>query len=415
MRQKQASRSLAETATKGRATLVAYKNRSLQSVNEESWPREQSECFGSFEPVFNDISLSVIVLTQPDLVSHLATNQPLPKAPRHGGNRRAFCQRHGFTDAQILDLSTGISPWSWPVANVPQKVWQDLPCETSDLYRAASAYYQCPDNNLLPVAGSQAAIEALPRTAIAASEVLVPELGYAEHAYRWQQSGHKVRTYISLQDLQWQLEKSDARYAVVINPNNPTTVQYSAEQLLPLANTLSERGGLLVVDEAFMDAIPEQSLAPYASEYSLVVLRSIGKFFGLAGVRLGFVCAADDLIVRLKMETGLWSVSHIAIWLGSRMLVDAHWIEQQKQRLAHRADKMAGVLRTKIPDLAWKKSTSFISGFGSEQQVARLENFFAEAGIMVRIFDQPISSTNQHIIRLGFADDQGLSRIQQVL
>ena len=68
MRQKQASRSLAETATKGRVTLVAYKNRSLQSVHEENWPRERRECFGSFEPVFNDLSLSVIVLAQPDHV-----------------------------------------------------------------------------------------------------------------------------------------------------------------------------------------------------------------------------------------------------------------------------------------------------------------------------------------------------------
>jgi len=172
------------------------------------------------------------------LTSISATNDP----PRHGGDIQYFCQKYGFSEDQILDLSTGISPWSWPIPDVPQSVWQNLPYgdfgsnkNQSDLIETASAYYQCAAKNLLPVAGSQMAIEALPRIAQVGSGILVPMIGYAEHAFRWRYEGHRVGKYSHLDDLLAQMENDAVKYAVVINPNNPGTNQCSSDELLPVA------------------------------------------------------------------------------------------------------------------------------------------------------------------------------------
>ena len=211
----------------------------------------------------------------------------------HGGNLHDVIQRYGRPREEWLDLSTGINPHWFSVVPLAENCWHRLP-ETSDtLIRSAQRYYGV--TAVLPVAGTQAAIQALPRLR-AASKVVVAAPSYAEHLHHWQLQGHDVRQvpYASLAGV-----VGDCDVMVVCNPNNPTGEKIAPEQLGEWAKRLAARGGWLVVDEAFADMTPGTSIAHLADQPGLIVLRSVGKFFGLAGLRLGFVAAAPELLVRL--------------------------------------------------------------------------------------------------------------------
>src|SRR5690606_8567903 len=149
-------------------------------------------------------------------------------------------------------------------------------------------------------------------------------------------------------------------HAVVINPNNPTTELIHRPVLEHLAGLLTRHGGLLVVDEAFMDPHPQQSLIPQRPA-AVVVLRSVGKFFGLAGVRLGFVVADPALIRQLGSAMNPWSVSHPARWIGSRALADRHWQQLQRQRLDLHARQWLAAVQALWPSLPWQRAAHFIS------------------------------------------------------
>jgi len=176
--------------------------------------------------------------------------------------------------------------------------------ETDDgLEQAACEYYGTAQ--VLPVAGSQMAIQLLPRLR-RAGKVGVLSPCYAEHAQAWRRSGYIVREVVE-QEVDFFIDSLDV--LVVVNPNNPTGLHLTPERLLDWHSRLAQRGGWLVVDEAFMDNTPHLSLAPFAHRVGLVVLRSFGKFFGLAGVRLGFVLAERKLLKLLAEQVGPWAVS----------------------------------------------------------------------------------------------------------
>jgi len=152
---------------------------------------------------------------------------------------------------------------------------------------------------------------------------------------------------------------------------------------------------------------------PHASEEPLVVLRSIGKFFGLAGLRLGFIVASESLISRLIPETALWSVSGSAHWLGARMLKDSAWVTEQKIRVQHESSKLREWLQQRVPALQWKSCATFVSGFGEDKQVRRLESGLAQYGILVRRFNGAPSIPS--IIRLSLVDEPKLQRLKVAL
>jgi cobalamin biosynthesis protein CobC len=226
-----------------------------------------------------------------------------PALLHHGGRLRAAAAHYGIALDHWLDLSTGINPNGWPVLAIPTASWARLPEDDDGLEQAAQSYYET--EHVLPVAGSQAAIQALPRLR-PRSRVAVLDPGYAEHAYAWRRAGHEV-TRVAAERLDEAMQDSDV--LLLIHPNNPTGARFPVEQLLHWHARLAARGGWLVVDEAFMDVTPEHSLCRHASRESLIVLRSLGKFFGLAGARVGFVCAHPALLAQLHAVIGPWSVS----------------------------------------------------------------------------------------------------------
>ena len=260
----------------------------------------------------------------------------------HGGGLLAAAARHDIPLVDWLDLSTGINPHGWPVPPLPASVWQRLPEEGDGLEMAASAYYGNP--GLLPVAGSQAAIQWLPALLPRAVVACLGPL-YGEHPLAWQRAGHKLRL-LPHAALARALSAATP-YVVLCNPNNPTAGRHSRDVLLAAADRLQQRGGWLLVDEAFIDATPEESVTPLAGTVAapnLIAFRSLGKFFGLAGVRVGFVFANAELRARMADAMGPWTLSGPAREVARRALLDAEWQAATRTSLRQESRRLRNLL-----------------------------------------------------------------------
>lgn len=256
----------------------------------------------------------------------------------HGGRLRRAARTYDIPLADWLDLSTGLAPWPWPLPEIPASAWARLPEPDDGLVEAACACYGA--SAALPVAGSQAAIQALPQLR-PPSRVAVLAPCYAEHALAWRRAGHEVLE-CSEAEVAAGLERFDV--LVVVNPNNPTGERLSPARLLDWHARLERRGGWLVVDEAFMDPTPGASLAAFSDLPGLIVLRSFGKFFGLAGLRLGFVLAAPTLLARLDEHLGPWTVSGPSRYLAQRLLADQQAQQRQREALLQAGERLAALL-----------------------------------------------------------------------
>ncbi|MCX7192367.1 MAG: threonine-phosphate decarboxylase CobD [Proteobacteria bacterium] len=301
-------------------------------------------------------------------------------ALEHGGRVRAAAQRYGIAEDCWLDLSTGINPDGWPVPAIPGEIWQQLPQDDDGLADAARNYYGTA--RLLPVAGSQAAIQALPRLRTPCRVALLAT-SYAEHAHAWQQHGHQVRCVAETEILQ-----ADAQVVVIVNPNNPTGKRYSVAELLELHERLAARGGWLVVDEAFMDATPEHSLAPFCPRAGLIVLRSLGKFFGLAGARVGFVLTQDSVLQSLAEMLGPWTIAAPARYVATLALRDTDWQQASRSTL-----QVAGL---RLYELLMRYGLQPTGGSSLFQWVccddaASIHEQLVRQGILTRLFDAPAS------------------------
>ena len=297
----------------------------------------------------------------------------------HGGALLAAAARYGIEPADWLDLSTGINPAGWPVPPIPAAVWQRLP-ETGDgLVEAAAAYYGCSD--VLPVAGSQAAIQALPRLR-AACRVGVPHPAYAEHAHAWRTAGHTVTA--------WQSEQGVAALdvLVLVHPNNPGGQTYHRADLLTWHAELAARGGWLLVDEAFIDATPEASLSADCPREGLIVLRGLGKFFGLAGARVGFVLAEPTVLDALEARLGPWAVSAPSRWVARAALADTAWQQAARPALLAAGARLADLLRAH--GLAPAGGTALFQWVRTADAAAWHERL-AREGILTRLFSDPSS------------------------
>lgn len=253
----------------------------------------------------------------------------------HGGNIDEAIATFGGDAAGWIDLSTGINRQPYPVPALAQGAWTDLPTRTARerlVSEAARAYGT--RAAILPVAGAQAAIQLIPRLdRPGTAKVLGPT--YNEHAAALRLIGWDVAEVARIEEL------GGADLAVVVNPNNPDGAHYDRDALLRVAGEV----GRLVVDESFVDAVPDQSLAPVADRAGLLVLRSFGKFYGLAGLRLGFVMGAADDVAALAAMAGPWAVSGVALAIGREALADAAWRARTIGRLhgeVQRLDRMAG-------------------------------------------------------------------------
>jgi cobalamin biosynthetic protein CobC len=309
----------------------------------------------------------------------------------HGGNLRDAAARHGRTLSDWLDLSTGINPHGYPAPLLAPDAWHRLPETDPALARAAERYYNAP--LMLPVAGTQAAIQALPRLR-APSRVVVAAPSYAEHAHHWAQHGHRLRQ-IPYAALDGAVDDSDVM--VVCNPNNPTGACIDAVRLLQWAARLAARGGWLVVDEAFADTAPALSVAAASGQPGLIVLRSPGKFFGLAGIRIGFVAAHPDLLRALADMLGPWAVSGPAQAIALAALNDVPWQTQMRVRLAAEHRRLLELLAP----CGIEPHGCDLFCWWPETQAQAFAQHMARHGVWVRLFAEAGRG-----IRLGLPPDE---------
>lgn len=260
---------------------------------------------------------------------------------KHGGDLTEAMRRYGGEPEQWLDLSTGINPNPWPIPALPGILWQRLPSRADEvaLLDAARIAYAIPHGiDVVAAPGTQTLIQWLPRLASPGAVAIIGPT-YNEHAAAWQSAGHEVIAIASPDHV-----PAAARHVVIVNPNNPDGRVVDHATLARIAETLRARDGWLLIDEAFVDLDPACSAVALCGEWPVLVLRSFGKFYGLAGLRLGFVIGAPQLIARCTAALGPWCCSGPALAIGRAALCDEAWAEQTRRQLQRQADRLDAIL-----------------------------------------------------------------------
>ncbi|HSC75646.1 MAG TPA: threonine-phosphate decarboxylase CobD [Pseudomonadales bacterium] len=310
----------------------------------------------------------------------------------HGGKLRAAARQYNIPVDDWLDLSAAINPSPYPVGNIPATIWQRLPEDDDELEYIAAQYYGT--DTLLPIAGSQAAIQALPALIGSTLRVGILHPTYNEHPHAWKKSGCDI-FFLHPEHIDKKIDQLDV--LLVVNPNNPTGHVFSAEKLLLWHKILREKNGWLVVDEAFIDADPQHSVASRAHQHGLIVLRSLGKFFGLAGARVGFVFAEKNLLAALHETLGPWTISRPSRLAAIRALQDTQWQRAQCAALSDRSTRLAQLLT--------QHHLTPTGGCALFQWICTphaqpIHQHLAQQGILTRVYDTPSS------IRFGLPDKE---------
>ncbi|MBB4197724.1 threonine-phosphate decarboxylase [Rhodoblastus sphagnicola] len=259
----------------------------------------------------------------------------------HGGSLSAATKKYPDAPKPWLDLSTGINCVAYPFAAPSRDAYARLP-EREGIAALEAAAARCfglgERAACVAAPGTQALLQTLPRL-IPAQKVGVFGFAYAEHARCWALNGAEVFIADTLDDL------LAAEVAVIVNPNNPDGRLLGGDALRDLAQRLSTQGKWLIVDEAFVDFLPGASLASMLPLPGVIVLRSFGKVFGLAGLRLGFTLAPEPFARRLRQTLGPWAVSGAAVEIGLQAYGDVDWVRQSAARLAREGETLDAVLR----------------------------------------------------------------------
>ncbi|QKV20493.1 threonine-phosphate decarboxylase [Oricola thermophila] len=324
---------------------------------------------------------------------------------RHGGALDRAIARHGGKREDWLDLSTGINPVAWPVPELTADAWQRLPDEAleSECIEAARAYYRVPDEaGIVAAPGTQAIIQWLPVLLNYLDRATIVSPTYGEYEQVLRAAGVGVETPIDLPDA-----GNINPLLVIGQPNNPDGRVWPERQVAELAGG---RGGvrMVVVDEAFADVAPEHSIVPQTGGPGLTVLRSFGKFFGLAGVRLGFAIGDRDVVDALRRMIGPWAVSGPALAIGAQAMRDSEWIAATRERLARDSARLAEMLERTGMRIAGRTDLFVLVEMDEAAEVAEE---LAKRRILVRSFD-----SNARWLRFGIpGNEQEFTMLDSVL
>lgn len=314
----------------------------------------------------------------------------------HGGDLDRARARYG--KGRWLDLSTGINPVPYPVPDLPPRAWTALPTRTevSALEASAQAAWGA-RQSCVALAGAQGAIQLVPQLAVpGAARVVGPT--YNEHAGALRAQGWAVEEVAVPDDLR------GAALGVLVNPNNPDGRRWTPDEVLDVAGDV----GLLIVDESFADPTPAISVLPMLDAQPVVVLRSFGKFYGLAGLRLGFAFAPEALTARLRALAGPWAVSGLAIAVGQVALADREWHAETCKRLAGDVGRLDALAEAQ----GWRSvgGTPLFRTYAAGDAKAAQDRL-AQRHVWSRVF--PYS---EGWIRLGLpGDDAGWQRLETAL
>jgi len=309
-------------------------------------------------------------------------------APRdHGGGLDAAAARFGGTRGDWLDLSTGINPVPYPLPAFTVDDWAALPDTRAqdDLIRAARRFWQVPEGAaILAAPGASAIIARIPSLA-PVGDVQITTPTYNEHAAAFAAQG-------------WTVQSGAGAARVLVHPNNPDGRIWTQDDAT---------APLTIIDESFCDILPDQSLVHLAERPGVIVLKSFGKFWGLAGLRLGFAIGRPDLIARLTDLTGPWAVSGPALRVGAEALSDHGWATETRARLARDAARLDGLMT--------KAGTELTGGTDLFRlyrvtDAAALQDRLARAHVWSRIF--PYST---ELLRLGLPAPDRWAQLEEAL
>lgn len=304
----------------------------------------------------------------------------------HGGGLDAAIARYGGARKDWLDLSTGINPVAYPLPDLAPDAWTALPDARAqnDLIDVARRFWQVPDGtDILAAPGSSCLITQMPRLA-SSGRVRIDAPTYNEHAAAFQAQGWQIAA-----------EATDAR--VIVHPNNPTGAFWDG----------ADDSDLLIIDESFCDIQPEQSLISRVTDGRTIVLKSFGKFWGLAGLRLGFAIGDPALISRLRDWLGPWPVSGPALSIGAQALSDPDWAKQTRIRLKTDAARLDQLMTNGGAQV--KGGTSLFRLY-TVDNAAKWQDQLAENHVWSRIF--PYSKT---WLRLGLPAPNRWDQLQAAL
>lgn len=326
----------------------------------------------------------------------------------HGGRLAAARRRFPQALEPWIDLSTGINPIAYPArpADAAARARLPDPEETTALEAAAAAAFGVGTEAVLATAGAEAAIRLLAHV-LAARRVGIVQPTYGGHEAAWRAAGAQVEA-VDRGALEAQ---QGFDVVVVVNPNNPDGARVAPARLVALAERLAARGAWLVVDEAFVEVSPELSVIARLGGPGrldrLIVLRSFGKFYGLAGLRLGFLAARPDVVADLRRRQGEWPVGADAIAAGLQAYPDRPWAQATCARLTADARRLDGLLEQAGFDIMG--GTSLFRLAVAADASARFERL-ARAGVLTRPFrDDPFR------LRFGLPPDDAWARLEAAL
>ncbi|WHO71077.1 threonine-phosphate decarboxylase [Rhizobium sp. BT03] len=319
----------------------------------------------------------------------------------HGGGITAAAAAFGGRPEDWLDLSTGINPCPVALPDIPPRTWHRLPDShlVDEARRAARAHYRSGEILPLPVPGTQSVIQLLPRLlwqerqgavtddkvavtdnriAVTDNRVAVISPTYGEYARAFTSAGFAVDAVGDVAEI-----GAEHRLAVVVNPNNPDGRVWPAEMLIALHDRMTAAGGILVVDEAFGDTEPALSLAARAQELpNLIIFRSFGKFFGLAGLRLGFAIAREDFLARFENWLGPWAVSGPALSLAASLL------RSDVSAIRHCLDERSAALQATLTAAGLRiRGGTALFTLVADSRVSDIYTHLCRHHILVRKFD----------------------------
>ncbi len=321
--------------------------------------------------------------------------------PGHGGDLTRAAERFGIPEADWLDLSTGINPDAYPNTEFDTALLHRLPTtgDAAPALAAARRFYGAPDGAaIIAVPGTQAALQALP-TMRRPGPVAILGPTYSEHGFTWRAGGHDVAEVSNLDAL------ADAHVAVLVNPNNPDGKRLAPGDITALAK--ARGGNWTIVDEAFCDAEPDLSVAAETGSDGLLVLRSLGKFFGLAGLRVGFVIGAADVIAAIETRIGPWPVGAAALAITAGALADRDWINATRVGLA--------ISRAELETLLAGAGFTILGGtdlfiLAEHADAAGIYERLGHAGILTRAFDD-----HPTWLRFGLPGHLNVARLKAAL
>jgi cobalamin biosynthetic protein CobC len=343
--------------------------------------------------------------TRPEpIMTDNAIPQKKQPAIHHGGAIDQAAKRYGIPAHDWLDLSTGINPIAYPVPDIDSAHWQRLPLtsELEALKSAAKHYYDLPSNgHLVAAPGTQALIQMIPfwlwertehHAQLHAPQTHVMGPTYGEHERCWRRAGYDCLIHQTSPVERLAKAASILRISapgtvlILVNPNNPDGMSFAPSDILSLGKMAHDRNCWLLVDEAFMDCQPDQSVCSYIDQMpSTIILRSFGKFFGLAGARLGCAIMAVDFATDLESRIGPWAIPGPTLIVGAKALMDQTWQKAARDRLNADAARLDQLILANSK-LAFAGGTNLFRYYDG-CDCSALADHLGKQGILVRLFE----------------------------